>query len=88
MYGMLAQSYDAIGGEVIKSLIEHDMTGMRCYARDPFGKRMRIGYCSSKLILTNLYGHSYVERKYEKGVISVSVREFRTYALHISDEVK
>lgn len=49
---------------------------------------MVIGYYNDSVIYTSLYGKKDVVRRYEEGVMSVSVKEFQTCALHIFDDVK
>lgn len=52
---------------------------------------MKVGnHCISNYALTytNFYGDVDVEMKYEEGVISGSMKEFETKAVHIRDEVR
>lgn len=48
---------------------------------------MVIGYYNGTLVYNNLYRDKDVERKYEEGMMSVSVNEFQTYAVRISNAV-
>lgn len=51
-------------------------------------KSMMIWYHNSTLMYANLYGDKDSDRRYGEGVMPVSVKEFQTHALHISDDVK
>lgn len=48
----------------MKSTIPPDMAVMRSFAREQFGKRMRIGYYSGRLMYKNLYREQDFEMKY------------------------
>lgn len=49
---------------------------------------MVIGFNSTTLMYTNLYGDKELEGRYGMGVKLVGVEEFQTYASHISSDVK
>lgn len=48
---------------------------------------MVLEYYSSGLIYTNLHGGMDPERRYGKGALSISLKEFWTFVVHISDDV-
>lgn len=81
-------SCGAIRLGVRKSLIEHKRTGMRFSARVQFRKNMVIGNYSRTLMYGNLYVDKDLDRRYREGFISVSLKEFQRYAVHISNLVK
>lgn len=86
--GMLALPCGAKDIGIIKPTTEHDMAGMRCFARDQFGKPVMVEYYSGTLMYTSLYRYKDVERRYSEGVMSVSMKGSQICALHISDDVK
>lgn len=49
---------------------------------------MVIGYYSGPVIYDNLYGDMDLERRQWEGVMSASVKEFQTYAVHFNNDVK
>lgn len=51
-------------------------------------ERIMTEYYSSTLVPIGLYEDKVVEKRYGREVISLSVKEFQTYTLHISDDVK
>lgn len=75
--GMLTQSCGAMGVELMKRKNDQGMAGMGCSDRKQFGKPMVINYYSGTPMFTNLYEDTDVERRYNEGVMSVSVKEFR-----------
>lgn len=77
---MLAQTCRAWGVVVMKSMIDQDNTEMGCFAEDLSWKPIAIGYHSGTLMCSNLFGDKDIERRYGKGVMSVSVKEFQPYA--------
>lgn len=71
-----------------KSTTEYEMERMGCSARAKFGKLMVLGCYSGTMMYLNLYEDTDVKRRYRVGVMPINFREFKTYALHISDYEK
>lgn len=88
MYGMLAQSFGAMGVGVMKSRIGYDIAEMGCSAQEQFGKRRVIGYYSDMLVYANLYLDADADRRYGERVMLVSVKDIHKHAVYICDEVK
>lgn len=84
---MLAQSCDDMAASVMNSTNEHE-AGMRCFSMVQFGKNMLIRYYSGTLLYANLYDAKDFNRRYGEGLISVSLKEFHTYAIHVHSDVK
>lgn len=61
---------------------------MHGFVRVKLGKTMMIGYYTVMLMHANLYCDKDLDRRYEEAVLSVSVMELQTYAVHISNDVK
>lgn len=52
-----------------------------------FRERMLTWYYCNSLMYASLYLEKPLDRRYEERVRSVSVRDFRTYAVHIRNDV-
>lgn len=61
---------------------------MGCFVRAQLGKRMVLGYYSDSLMYTNLYPDKSLDSRYWSEVMSVSEKDFQTYAVHIRENVK
>lgn len=72
----------------MKSTTDNERAEMSCFARLRFEMRLVIGYCSGLLMYANLYGAKDLDKRDKKGVIRLSVIEFKTYALRLRDDVK
>lgn len=81
---MLAQTCHEMGVGVKKTAIEQSTTGMGCIARVQYGRILVIGYRSDILIFSMLYKYKDVERRYRKGMMSLSEREIQALALQFS----
>lgn len=88
VHGMPSQSCTAKRVGVMKSSTEQDVAGLGYFATEQLGKRTVIGYYSGTQMYTMLYGDRDVEKRYGKGVMSMSVKETLTYNMHIFDDTK
>lgn len=61
---------------------------MRCFASETFKKRIVIESCSGTQMYTNLFEDENAGRTYSTRLISVSIQEFHTFTVFISNNVK
>lgn len=58
------------------------------FPREHIEKPMMIRYYRGTVMHKNLYGHEDVAMRYRKDIMSVSIEEFRAYAVHFFHDVK
>lgn len=85
---MLAKSFCSIGARVMKSTIKHLMAGTGCFARVRLGKLTVVRYYNGTLFYLNVYARKQDDRTFLERVLSVSLKDFKTYYVHISEKMK
>lgn len=86
--GTLEQSCDAMGVVVVRAPTKHDRTGMRYIDRKQFWMRMLFGYYIDLRMYTKLYMDKNAGKRVWKENISMAVKEFHTYAVHMFSAMK